>query len=124
LGILALLCFCLPLALAGDDKKTFNAIHGKIKTVDVEQGTLTITTDEGKARTFKMSDDTQIIGPDCGVVPERLKDKRFHAGREVTVIPAGDSPAAALLLGSDRKASISKIVKRLRLYLPERKPEP
>jgi hypothetical protein len=124
MGILALLCFLAPLALSDDDKKTFNGIHGKIKAVDLDAGTLTITPDEGKARAFKISDDTQIIGPDCGVVPERLRDKRVHPGREVTVIPAGDGPAAALLLGNGRKASITRVVKRRRLYLPERKPEP
>jgi hypothetical protein len=47
LPILALFCFLLPLALSADEKKTFNGIHGKIKTVDVDAGTVTITTDEG-----------------------------------------------------------------------------
>jgi hypothetical protein len=80
LGILALLCFYLPLALSADDKKTFNGILGKIKAVDPDEGTLTITTDEGKSRTFKVSDDTQIVGLRGDAVSRRLRDKPFTRG--------------------------------------------
>src|SRR5262249_4876098 len=64
-------------------------IEGKVKKVDVEKGTLTITTSNGKERTFTIDDETTIVGPRGGVARRRLKDPRFHEGMDVTIVADG-----------------------------------
>ena len=78
-------------------------IEGKVKKVDVDKETLTITVD-GKERTFAITDDTTIVGPRGGLVRRRLKDPRFHPGLEITVVADGKT-AKELHLGYDRKDS-------------------
>jgi hypothetical protein len=101
---------CLPLALApraaaAEDPKRVDGIHGKIKAVDVEQGTLTITIPESAPRTFRINDETLIAGPRGGAVPQKLKDKRFHEGLEVAVVPGTDGRTAKEVhLGYNRRA--------------------
>jgi len=113
LGILAVLCFSLPRALAADDtKKKVDGVHGRIKAVNVDKGTLTVTTDEGQARTFQVKADTHVLGPRGGAVPQRLKDKGFRPGMDITVVPAADGRAAkALHLRDDQRPPITKNLK-------------
>ena len=90
LGILAVLCFSLPLARAADDTKKKGAgVHGKVEAVKVGEGTLTVTTHGGKARTLQVNNDTQV--------PPGLKDKRFHPGVDIAVVPAAVGRAAKAL---------------------------
>ena len=66
-------------------------IDGRVKTVDVNGQTLTITTDSGKARTFTITDETTMVGPRGGKVRHRLKDPRFHEGFRVTIVAKGNT---------------------------------
>src|SRR5947209_2882336 len=86
----AALCAAGSLARA-DDKNTNKSeikggIEGKIKTVDVDNNTLTVTTSQGRERTFKVTDDTVLVGPRGGKVRRHLKDPRFHEGFPVTIV--------------------------------------
>lgn len=89
-----------------DKPEIKGGIEGKIKKVDADKDTLTITT-EGRERTFTITDDTTIVGPRGGLVRRRLKDPRFHEGLEVTVVPEGKT-AKEIHLGYDRKDADEK----------------
>jgi hypothetical protein len=79
------------LRLAADDKKTEikGGIEGKVKKVDVEGNKLTITTTQGRDRTFTITEDTHMVGPRGGKVRKHLKDPRFHEGFPVTIVADG-----------------------------------
>jgi hypothetical protein len=77
-------------------------IEGKVSKVDVEKGTLTISREDGRDRTFTITNDTTIVGPRGGVVHRRLHDPRFHKGLPITVVADGET-ATELHLGFDRK---------------------
>jgi hypothetical protein len=79
-------------------------IEGRVKSVDHEKETLTIIASTGKERTFKVTEDTTMIGPRGGKVRRRLNDKRFHEGMELTIVAAG-SDAAEIHLGFNRRGS-------------------
>jgi hypothetical protein len=84
----------VPLAMNGQDKEKQTpsikgGIEGKVKKVDAEKGSLTITTTNGKERTFTVEDDTTIVGPRGGIAKRRLKDPRFHEGMDVTIVADG-----------------------------------
>ena len=72
-------CSLAFLSATADDKKTEikGGIEGKVKKVDVDAMTLTITTEQGRDRTFTVNDDTTMVGPRGGKVRRRLKDPRF-----------------------------------------------
>src|SRR5579863_1972993 len=78
-------------------------IAGKIVKVDVEQATVTIAREDGRERTFTITNDTTIVGPRGGVVHRRLRDSRFHKGLSVTIVASGET-ATEVHLGYDRKA--------------------
>src|SRR5262245_54945704 len=86
-----------------DKSEIKGGIEGKVKKVDVDKEILTITVD-GKERTFTVTEDTTIVGPQGGTVRRRLKDPRFHEGLEITVVADGKT-AKELHLGYDRKDS-------------------
>jgi predicted RNA-binding protein len=81
-------------------------IEGKVKKVDLDKQTLTITVN-GRDRTFTITDDTTIVGPRGGLVRRRLTDPRFHEGLDIIVVPDG-STAKELHLGYDRRAAEEK----------------
>jgi hypothetical protein len=85
---------------AQEPKKTpiNGGVEGKIKSVDVEKDTVTISTEGGKARTYNVSNETAIIGPRGGIVRRRLRDPRFQEGFVITVVATGDQ-AKELHLG-------------------------
>ena len=93
-------------APAQGDKKTEirGGIEATIKSVDADKGTVTVTTAEGRERTFHVNDETTIVGPRGGVVRRRLSDPRFHSGLELTVVATGTT-ATELHLGYNRKES-------------------
>ena len=69
------------LAWADDNPKGHQikgGIEGKVKTVDVDNNRLTIITDQGRERTFTITDETMMAGPRGGKVRRHLKDPRFH----------------------------------------------
>jgi hypothetical protein len=78
-------------------------IEGKIVTVDVDKGAVTIALANGRERTFAITQETLIVGPRGGTVRRRLKDHRFHEGLSITVVAEGNT-ADELHLGYDRKA--------------------
>jgi hypothetical protein len=102
--VAALAAVGTQLAPAQAEKKAEikGGIEATIKSVDVDKGSLTVTTAEGKQRTFLVTDDTTIVGPRGGVVRRRLHDPRFHAGLDITVVATGTT-AAELHLGYSRK---------------------
>jgi hypothetical protein len=87
-------------------------IDGKVKKVDVEKKTLTIMTTQGKERTFQVTDDTMMMGPNGGKVRQHLKDPRFHEGFHVIVVAAGTTASEIHLGfakdGTDTKADTTK----------------
>jgi hypothetical protein len=95
----------LMAAAAADTKATDikDGIPGKIVKVDVEQATVTIAGEDGRERTFNVTEETVIVGPRGGAVHKRLKDPRFHSGLGIVVVANGKA-AAQLHLGYDRKA--------------------
>jgi hypothetical protein len=94
-------------ASAQDAKKSekpeiSEGIEGRVKSVDPDKETLTIVLSTGKERTFKVTEDTTMIGPRGGKVRRRLKDKRFREGMELTVVADGAS-ASEIHLGFSRR---------------------
>ena len=89
-----------------DKPEIKGGIEGKVKKVDLDKGTLTITV-SGKERTFTITEDTTMVGPRGGLVRKRLKDPRFHEGLDITVVATGNT-AKELHLGYDRKAANDK----------------
>jgi hypothetical protein len=73
-----------------------------VKKVDHEKCTLTITTDDGRERTFEITDDTTMVGPRGGLVRRGLKDPRFHEGMELTIVAKGTT-ATEVHLGFSRR---------------------
>jgi hypothetical protein len=66
-------------------------IEGKVKRVDADGNKLTITTTQGRERTFTVDDDTMMVGPRGGKVRKHLKDPRFHEGFPLTVVAEGNT---------------------------------
>ena len=103
----ALCAIGLLSAAAQEPKKTEKAeipggIEGHLKSVNVNKQTLSIKTSTGSERTFTITDDTTMIGPRGGIVRNRLKDRRFHEGLEVTIVAHGTA-AKEVHLGYDRR---------------------
>jgi hypothetical protein len=65
-------------------------LKAKVVRVDVAKGILTVE-DAGKERDFKVTAETQIVGPRGAANKERLKDERFAPGWEMklTIAPDG-----------------------------------
>jgi hypothetical protein len=84
------------------DPETKDGTTGKVVTVDVTKGTVTIADSNNRERTYSITEETLIVGPRGGVVRSRLKDHRFHSGLPITVVADGGT-AIELHLGYDRK---------------------
>jgi len=77
---------------ADDQRATIKGgIEGKVKAVDVAGKTLTITTLQGRERTFTITADTLMRGPRGGKVRRHLKDPRFREGFTVTIVADGNT---------------------------------
>jgi hypothetical protein len=61
----------------------------KVVRVDVAKGILTVD-DAGKKRDFRVTAETQIVGPRGAANKERLKDERFAPGWEMKLTIAAD----------------------------------
>jgi hypothetical protein len=103
----AAICLGGSAAATADDKgerhQIKGGIEGKVKMVDVENKTLTIVTDDGRSRTFTVTDETMMAGPRGGKVRRHLKDPRFHEGFPVTIVAEGNM-ATEVHLGFARQA--------------------
>jgi hypothetical protein len=106
-----MICVLGPLSAGAQDveKKSDlpripGGIEGHVKSVDVEKGTLTITTTSGTERTFSVSEDTTMLGPRGGKVRGRLHDRRFQEGIGLTVVASG-STAREVHLGFRHRSS-------------------
>jgi len=101
---------CAGGSLARADDKSANkpeikgGIEAKIKSVDVDNHTLTVTTSQGRQRTFKVTEDTVLVGPRGGKVRRHLKDPRFHEGFSVTIVADGNT-ASEVHLGFANESS-------------------
>jgi hypothetical protein len=91
--ILGLVVGSAAILSAADDQKPQikGGIEGKVKKVDVETKTLTITTLQGRDRTFSINDETTMVGPRGGKVRRGLKDPRFHEGMSLTIVAEGNT---------------------------------
>jgi hypothetical protein len=103
----AAICMVGPATARADDKgerhQIKGGIEGKVKMVDVENKKLTIVTDDGRARTFTITDETMMAGPRGGKVRRHLKDPRFHEGFPVIIVAEGNM-ASEVHLGFARQA--------------------
>jgi hypothetical protein len=92
------------LSARGQDPKTQikGGVEGKVQGVDVSAQTVTITTTEGRQRTFTITDETTMVGPRGGKVRRRLKDPRFQEGIPVTIVANGNT-ASEIHLGFHRQ---------------------
>jgi hypothetical protein len=106
IGLGVCICVTGTIVSGADDQKTQiqGGIEGRIKKVDAETMTLTITTAQGRDRTFTITQETTMLGPRGGKVRRRLRDPRFHEGLAVTVVADGNK-ATELHLGYDREES-------------------
>src|SRR5262245_55139574 len=77
-------------------------IEGQVKSVDPEKHMLSITTPGGRVRAFTITEETTMLGPRGGRVRQRLRDRRFHEGMDITVVADG-STAKELHLGFSRR---------------------
>jgi hypothetical protein len=90
--------------LAADQKTEIKGgIEGYVKSVDLEGKKLTIMVPQGRDRTFTITDETMMFGPNGGKVRKHLKDPRFREGFHVTVVPEGNN-AEEVHLGFAREA--------------------
>ena len=86
----------------GEKAEIPGGIEGHVKSVNLDKQTLSIKTSTGTERTFTITDDTTMIGPRGGKVRNRLKDRRFHEGLEVTIVAQGTT-AKEVHLGYNRR---------------------
>jgi hypothetical protein len=86
----------------GEKSQIPGGIEGHVKSVDVEKETLTIVTDAGATRTYKVTEDTTMLGPRGGKVRRGLHDRRFHEGMSLTVVASGTT-AKEVHLGYSRR---------------------
>jgi hypothetical protein len=107
------ICSAILLSANAQEQKTerhkiAGGIDGRIKSVDADAHTLTVTTDEGRTRTYTITDDTTMVGPRGGKVRHRLKDPRFREGFRVTIVANGNMAEEVHLgfaRGGDAKAT-------------------
>ena len=64
------LVLCAGVVLAGE-------IKGKIKSVDADKGTITLTTADGKDHTLMVSKDSKIEAASGKALKEGIKDKHL-----------------------------------------------
>ena len=84
----AIATLVVPAAAQAKKSDIQGGIEGKVKTVDVDKGTLTITTDAGRERTFTVNEDTTMVGPRGG---------GFHEANEWVDVPSLGATVRVLL---------------------------
>lgn len=86
LAVLVALLFCISGAMAGEHR-------GKVKSVDAEKGTITITI-KGEDKTFKVADDAEFAARNekatQRLAKQKLKFKGFSRGPVVTLTTEGE----------------------------------
>jgi hypothetical protein len=109
----AVVCAAAIPSAAADDQKSGiqGGIEGKVKKVDADAKALTITTEQGRERTFSINEETTMVGPRGGKVRRRLKDPRFHEGMSVIVVAEGNT-ATEVHLGFQHRQGDEKIATR------------
>jgi hypothetical protein len=85
LAALVALVFLAGVALAADKE-----VKGKIVKVDMKKKVVTVQTDDGK-KEYTINADTKFFGPKGGKSDAGIKDDRFVAGAEVTLVIAGNN---------------------------------
>jgi hypothetical protein len=69
---------CVGVVLAGE-------IKGKIKSVDADKGTITVTATDGKDHTLALAKDAKVQAASGKDLKDGIKDKHLKAGTEVVV---------------------------------------
>ena len=80
------------------ETKDAKSVTGKIKSVNHQKASFTVTPDAGKDRVFLVTDKTKFLGPrgsDRGTGRDGLKDETMATGYVVRVVPAADGKNAA-----------------------------
>lgn len=80
------------------ETKVKGGVAGKVQSVDVSAGKLTLGLEGGKQRAFNVTIDTKFIGPKGGkrgTGKAGLKDAALTVGSAVRVVPAADPKNAA-----------------------------
>jgi hypothetical protein len=88
----------------GEKHEIKGGIEGKVMSVDPARESLTIALDNGRTRTFTITEETTMLGPRGGKVRHRLKDARFREGFPVIIVAEGNT-ASEVHLGFARDAS-------------------
>lgn len=77
---------CTVLALlVGATVALAEEVKGKVKNVDADKNTITVTTADGKDHDFKIGTDTKVLAASGKELADRLKDKHIKAGTEVVI---------------------------------------
>jgi hypothetical protein len=87
--------FCISAIspVGADDPKhqIKGGIEGKVMKVDVEGKKLIIAITGGRDRSFAITDETMMFGPNGGKVRRHLKDPRFREGFPVIIVADGNN---------------------------------
>jgi hypothetical protein len=102
------LVLCAGVGLAGDKGKKSHTYTGKIKKVDTETGTLTLTVKAKKQQKdmeFKIGADTKVVifaADDKKELTgkDRLKDEQFKEGAAAAVVTDADGKIMEVWLGT------------------------
>jgi hypothetical protein len=89
----ALLVLCAGVALAEEAK-------GKIKSVDPDKNTITVTDDGGKDHTFTLTDKTEILD---------TKGKELTGGLKAEAFKKAGAPVVITFEKKDDKVTVSKV---------------
>lgn len=79
-------------------------VKGKIKSVDADKGTLTVTDDAGKDHVLKTGKDTKYTAASGKALEKGIKDGHLKADTEV-VVTADKGTATEIKLAKPRKKS-------------------
>jgi outer membrane lipoprotein-sorting protein len=72
------LVLCVGVVLADE-------IKGKIKSVDADKSTMTVTTSDGKDHVVQVGKDTRLLNAKGNALKEGIKDKHLKDGSDVVV---------------------------------------
>jgi hypothetical protein len=100
-GLVTLL-FLAGVALAADKE-----VKGKVVKVDLKKKVVTVQTDDGK-KEYTINDDTKFLGPKGGKSEAGIKDDRFVAGAQITLVIAGNNRTVREIHLPERKKAKDK----------------